>query len=382
MKLHNILIFLVVSCNFVYAQEIPLKNRLFTEFTFKYGYAMPHHDYMSYFVEKHIQGIQLNIGVSSLGDKKWHHYYNFPRYGIGFYHSGLGNDAIFGKMHAMYFFFDRLYLKNQQRFNFGNQIAFGLSYITKRYDLNNNPFDMVIGSRLNVYINFNVDATMKIVPQLYCKAGVGLTHASNGNFKEPNKGINLITSFVSLQYSFKHSGLTSSEKELENADTDKNQFLVSGAFGWKSISRFHSYYYPVYAISAEYARHITYTNSIGLALTGYVDKSLHKELSGEEAYNGTTQPDLRASDYVRLALNLSYELRTGKVSYLIQPGFYLKNAYKNPGIITNRIGLRYYFNTKWAASVMVKAHWMAIADVVEWGVGYRLFNPKPLKKGL
>ena len=128
----------------------------------------------------------------------------------------------------------------------------------------------------------------------------------------------------------------------------------------------------MYALSAEYSRQITYTNSIGIAFTAYVDKSLHKELEMEAQNTESARPDLQTSDFIRLALNLSYELRMGKVAYLIQPGIYLKNVYKKPGIISNRIGLRYYVNSRWTASVMVKAHWMAIADVVEWGVGYRI----------
>jgi len=65
-------------------------------------------------------------------------------------------------------------------------------------------------------------------------------------------------------------------------------------------------------------------------------------------------------------------MKMGRLSYLIQPGIYLKKAYKQPGMISNKLGLRYYVNSHWAASVMVKAHWLAIADVVEWGIGYKL----------
>lgn len=371
MKLKSILLILITNCCIVSAQKNPVKNKLFTEFACHYGFVMPHHDYMSYFVNKHVQAFQFNIGIAALGEKKWHKYFNYPKYGLGFYHSGLGNDAIFGKMNALYFFYDRLYLDNKHRFNFGNRIAFGLSYINKRYDLYNNPFDMVIGSRLNVYINYSIEGDIRISPLLHCKLGLGMSHASNGNFKEPNKGINLITSFVSLQYKLKDHTQYQINDDIEEKESGKNKFLITGAFGWKSISRFRPYYYAVYAISGEYLRRLNYTNALGLALNTYIDRSLRKERETD-----IENPDslFHTMDYVRLALNLSYELKMGKVAYLIQPGIYIKNIYKKPGIITNRIGLRYYFNTNWAASVMVKAHWLAIADVVEWGVGYRIGN--------
>jgi hypothetical protein len=62
----------------------------------------------------------------------------------------------------------------------------------------------------------------------------------------------------------------------------------------------------------------------------------------------------------------------GRLFFLIKPGIYLKNSFKHPGLITNKIGLRYAVSNHWVISTAVKAHWTAIADVVEWGIGYKL----------
>ena len=77
---------------------------------------------------------------------------------------------------------------------------------------------------------------------------------------------------------------------------------------------------------------------------------------------------------IRISINLSYELKMGRISYVFQPGFYLKNAYVKTGMISNRIGLRYQINDRLLAAVTIKAHWISVADFIEWGIGYRWKN--------
>jgi len=104
---------------------------------------------------------------------------------------------------------------------------------------------------------------------------------------------------------------------------------------------------------------------VGLALNTYYDSSLKKELELDST-------KASKGDLIRVSLNLSYELKMGKVSYIVQPGIYLKNAYTIPGSISNRIGVRYQINRHLLAAITIKAHWVAIADFIEWGVGYKI----------
>lgn len=358
------------SVGYSFSQSAGFKDKLFIEGSYHYGYIMPHHEFMAYFINKHVQGFQLNLGIQTDGSRLWHKHYNFPKMGVGFFRSGLGNDAIYGHMNAVYFFFDRMFLNNNRTINFGNKIAFGLSYLDKRYDMYTNPFNIAIGSRLNVYINYRIETDIRLNPLLHFKAGLGVTHASNGHFKEPNKGVNVITTNASLIYSFSDLRKTiASTTQTEPENAAKNQYLITAAYGWKGTSRLVKNEYPVYALSIEYARKVSRTSALGSAITFYVDKSLRNALENDFENPGATS---KPADNLRIAFNLSYEMRMGNLAYLIQPGIYLKNAYKQPGTISNKMGLRYYVNSHWAASVMVKAHWLAIADVVEWGIGYKL----------
>jgi hypothetical protein len=80
------------------------------------------------------------------------------------------------------------------------------------------------------------------------------------------------------------------------------------------------------------------------------------------------------NDQLRVAINASYEIRMGNLSFAFQPGFYLKNKIDVAKNICNRFGIRYYTNWGLVAAITLNAHWAAKADVVEWGIGYRFKN--------
>jgi hypothetical protein len=363
----KILIAITISqiyTNTLYAQTSPGKY-IYIETNLYYGFVVPHHDFISYFIEDHVKGYQVNIGLHTSGNKKWQQYYNYPNIGIGFYHSGLGNNEIFGQMSAVFTYVERFFLKPHRTFNIGNRIAYGISYINKRYDINNNNFDMAIGSHLNVYLNYSAEGTWKITPQLTFKLGVGLIHTSNGSFHLPNKGLNLVTSFVGLQYSFQPiSRIQPVNLREEEEEEGKNQFMIMFETGHKQIEITSTKTANPIALSAEYGRKIVRTGWIGSSINLYYDPSIQKKM---EWAGGT----VTKWNNLRLSLNLSYELRMGKLGYIFQPGIYLINKYTVTGVINNRLGLRYHINPHLVTSVTIKAHWFAIADFVEFGIGYR-----------
>lgn len=362
----NRLIFLLVFLEYtsISAQNISFWDRIYLEGNSHYGFVVPHHRYIAYFIEDHVKSNQINIGIHTTGNKNWHKYYNYPDVGIGFYYSGLGNDHVYGKMTAVYAYAERYFFNRAGTFNISNRMAYGFSYLNKKYDINSNNFDVVIGSHLNVFLSYSVLTTLRINQQFIFKLGLGLTHTSNGNFRLPNRGLNLVTTFAGLQYSLRPYVVHKTEKLASEGEFERNQYIVTFGTGTKQIDIPQADQAMPLALSLEYGRRVTQTGWLGASANFYYDPSVRKKIEWSEDTASTW-------DNLRITLNFSYELRFGKLGYIIQPGIYLKNSYSVVGVISNRLGLRYHFNKRFVAGATIKAHWFAIADFVEFGIGYK-----------
>lgn len=365
-QLKRIIVFFVftIITSDLSAQYQNLKNKLSVECNYHYGFVMPHSEYISYFVEKHIQAFQINIGLNTQGNKPWHQSYNNPQFGLGYVYSGLSNDKVYGKMQAIFIYTDRYYLPHEKRVNFGNRLALGVAMVSKHFDINTDPVNLAIGSKFNAYVNYSIETTCRLFPKAYLKVGLGLTHISNGSFAQPNKGLNMVTGFTGLVYNF-----SSQVNTIKNSglllDTLHNQFYVSLIAGRKQISRRYNYSYTVEGICGEYLHHITGNSWGGASLSLYYDPSLVKELELTDSIRRDN------SHNIRLSLNIAYELKMGRISYVFQPGFYIINPFEKTGIINNKLAVRYQISNNLVAGVAIKAHWFAIADFFEWSIGYR-----------
>lgn len=362
----GLFIFILIShcLVFILGQSVSWKNRLYLESDFHYGFVTPHHTFITYFINDHVKGYQLNVGLHTNGEKKWHQYYNYPNIGLGFYHSGLGNNEVFGHINALFYYVERFFFCQNKRLNVGNQMSFGMSYITKKYDIKSDNFNMAIGSKLNVFLNYSIEGMYRISPFLNLKLGIGFTHTSNGNFREPNKGLNLITASTGFQYSVKEPAKALKIKSNGEEENEKNQLLITGALGRKQTDILTKQMITPLALSAEYNRKISHTSCVGTSINLYYYPLVKQIIvsNGDTAVLG---------DNVRISLNLSYELKMGRLSYVFQPGIYLKNSYRLVGLMSNRLGFRYQLTSHILACVTIKAHWPAIADFIEWGIGYK-----------
>ena len=104
---------------------------------------------------------------------------------------------------------------------------FGVSWGWKKYDPQLNPRNMVVGSKMNAYINLGWLLNWQINNDWRLTAGVDVTHFSNGNTHYPNAGVNTVGGRVSLIRTFgTHSYRTSVESRRK---------------AWAEIERYFSY---------------------------------------------------------------------------------------------------------------------------------------------
>ncbi|MGE0077447.1 MAG: acyloxyacyl hydrolase [Bacteroidales bacterium] len=364
-----ILVSLILILNkTTYAQDSSFVKRLTFSVEPQWGFVMPHHDYMAYFLEENITGFQLNVGLLTLGTKNWHKYYNYPQIGAGFYHSTLGNDEIYGKMNALYLYIDRKFLPMRYRFNIGNRIAFGASHVSKYYDKNTNPQNIIIATPINAFIQYDIMAYFRINSHISLKGSFGFTHTSNGSIKDPNKGFNIVTSSFGLQYAISDERNVFKDATTVDEFQKRHTLYLGIVSGCKSISRLDDKTYAIVGLTGEYLYELNPTTSIGGEVVAYYDASNKDESDPDDAEN------FKDIDYINITFNPTYALRFGKVLFTFQPGLYLRNTVNQYSLATNKVGLRYQCTPNMLVSMAIKAHWLAKADFIEFGIRYNILR--------
>ena len=79
---------------------------------------------------------------------------------------------------------------------------FGASFGWQKYAVYANPYNNVVGSRINAYINAGLFLNWQVAPQWSLTAGIDLAHYSNGNTNYPNSGVNTVGARIGMMRTF------------------------------------------------------------------------------------------------------------------------------------------------------------------------------------
>lgn len=82
---------------------------------------------------------------------------------------------------------------------------FGVSFGWKKYDPDSNPYNVVVGSNANAFINFGIMLKWQLSDSWNLTAGIDVTHFSNGNTSSPNAGVNTLGARVGVMHTFSSS---------------------------------------------------------------------------------------------------------------------------------------------------------------------------------
>lgn len=122
--------------------------------------------------------------------------------GIGLSHYDFRNKEEIGQPIALYLFQGATIAKPFRGITLNYEWNFGISGSWKPYNEYLNPYNGMMGSKLNAYINANFYLKHELSPQFDLIYGATLTHFSNGNSKFPNAGLNAIDLKLGVTYNF------------------------------------------------------------------------------------------------------------------------------------------------------------------------------------
>lgn len=358
----SLLFIALVFCFFAKGQDNNRFENFSLEADYGYGFIMPHHKSIEYFVEDHIRTFDIKIVKQTYGNKYWNPLYRYPQWGAGYYRSNLGNDKVFGNVNAIYSFVKVPFLGSSDKVNLSWQIAFGASYITKYFDIDENPENQAIGSPLNIYIDFSLQTTIPVTNQLAINGGARFTHLSNGKVKSPNTGLNIISGSLGLTYQ-----LSKIKKERIESDVtfieNKNEYSLIYAGGIKTISHYEEGYFFASSLIMDYNRNYSLKRRWNAGVDIFFDGT------NQQYSDKNDKADIVNSDLYQVGLHVGHDTKMGRLSLVVDIGAYIYAPVEVLAPVYSRIGLRYRVKDKFIINYTLKSHWAA-ASYIEWGIGY------------
>lgn len=144
----------------------------------------------------------LKYGFKFSPDSELGKLYPYAVQGIGIGYNTFFNSEEIGNPLAVYVFQTSRIATLSRRLSFDYEWNFGASFGWKKFDEVSNPNNRVVGSNVNAYINLGFLLNWQIAANTNLRAGIGVTHYSNGNTSYPNSGVNTIGASIGITRSF------------------------------------------------------------------------------------------------------------------------------------------------------------------------------------
>lgn len=144
----------------------------------------------------------VKFGFSSLGNCWQDIYYGMPYAGIGIYYADFFRKDNLGNPISIYGFQGGTIKDFNSVLSLNYEWNLGVSFNWEPFELGDNTNNIAIGSPLNVHFAVLAYLKWKLPSAWEVHLGTGLTHFSDGCTILPNKGINLISPFIEVAYTF------------------------------------------------------------------------------------------------------------------------------------------------------------------------------------
>lgn len=122
--------------------------------------------------------------------------------GIGIAYNTFFNSSELGNPINVYLFQTSRIASIAPGLSFDYEWNFGAAFGWKKYDEEKNPFNTVVGSATNAYINLGFLLNWQMTPTTCLRGAIGVTHYSNGNTESPNAGVNTIGASIGIAHFF------------------------------------------------------------------------------------------------------------------------------------------------------------------------------------
>lgn len=339
-----------------------ISENLSVESNYFHGFILPEYQFINFVVEDNSQSLEINLLKETTGKNTWEQVYGYPTYGLSFLYSTLGNDSILGKEFAITPFL-RIPLLNKKNFGIFTQLGLGASYVTKKFDFEDNFLNVAVGSHFNFHFNTRVGFNYQLNEQLKINSGLSLDHFSNANTAEPNLGINYLSGFLGLSYRLQPPTSKITSEIPNNKAVTENELVLS--VGGKHARSLSSKYYFTSSVSFEKRKSFWRALHLGIGADLFYDTSIEDQLTEENE-------EFKNFYNFQTGIHISQNIIYGRFSLTLQEGIYLGLTERIENYVMYNRGIFKYFVTEnVSVRLTMKSH-LHILDYPEIGLGIKL----------
>jgi len=327
--------------------------------------------------------VEVRLGISSYGRKRWQEIHNYPDFGFGYYHGMLNpRENPLGQPRAIYYYYNKS-LISTGGLSLNYDFATGMSFNFNKYDPVENHRQVAIGSEYNGHVSLGFEGRLKLTEFLVLGLGINHTHFSNGRIRTPQRGINLVTVNGSINVDFpgplqKNSSGYKQERSLpEKISHEIPEFVPIWEFylvanvGVATPEENYTdrdLHYSIFTTSLAAARHYSHKGKIVAGLDVFSDESLSEEY-------GIPLAELSGKDRVYYGIQAGHELMINRFTFITQLGIPLDNR-EVIGKWYGRIGMRIDLsrNIFFRYALKLPDNWQS--DFIEWGLGFNFYSRK------
>jgi hypothetical protein len=339
--------------------------------------------------QNYYAGLDIRVGRQTDSDSRslYDALYRYPHYGIGYYMGNMNGIIMnsdmqtgFGKPAALYAFFGSPVYRSRW-WTAGYAISAGLSYNFNAYDPDEAPYNVLVGSKRNAYIDLSLDASLLLPLHSTLVASLSFQHFSNGSYQKPNRGLNLLSG--ALAYQWNSYGNRDKKYAPRATPAWKNlpEWYLFSASGVRMLDTDFDAKNPrsgkrwfCHTLSSAAMLQTSYRRKFGVGADLFYFSWGQHVLKYRAREEGKETVATSAADDMALGVYVAHEVGYKRVWLITDVGFYPFDRVGDRPVkptIYERAGVKYYLGNRTFMGVTIKAHG-AKADYVEWLVGYSL----------
>lgn len=311
--------------------------------------------------------------------------YRNPYFGVGL--SGVDYfDERLGHPWTLYMIYGGRFARITPWLTFNGELNLGYSTNWNHYDKFDNPNNVAIGWKNNIYVSLDLYLRFLISKHWDAKIGFSFDHFSNGATRMPNRGINMLTPIVTLGYRIHDT----EETLMNSAPFEKprlkyrlehdvwamlsvKQIYYDGSYTQLSTN-YVDYRHRIFALS--YAPMLTrsYKYRFGLSLDFLYDESVGAKADyilnphDNKYYEYVTLGDKK--DRFSLGISLKGEILLPYFSVFANMGYEFIHGNKNLPRFYQMMGVKIQPTGTFFGTMGIRAAYFSKAQFITWGVGY------------